>query len=501
MTLPPVGSAYPGDTPGWALTNGYASDLVANVMLPESTARLSLAATISSVIQVIADVERPNGLIGPTSIWACSLLESGDRKSSLDSIVGEPIRRCEKEQKDIAAAAEKRIKAENMITRAKISGLLKTIQNSATYSAGSPEIDCEIADLLESQVIENLELQIEKNKPKRKPFGLSMENFTTEAFLDSIKDSYISKYVHSSEALTIFATRLNQVQGYLNAIYSGDDVTVHRKCGDSYTSSSSRVAFNGMLQPGPFITIVKDKKKGKGFRESGFTGRMLFDYPQSMRGSRIDQTGVPIWTYRDKYNTRMRDVLEEAIDYHNHPEWPRKVLRFTKEGADYWLRIYNAIEIEMGPFGRFARCSDHASKLAEIIARMAAVFHYFEGLEGDISATSLDYAMKICMYHSDVYLRLFDPPSEEYVDALELNEWFNTFWRSKNIRFVQKNVIRQYCPNRLREKNKLNHALFNLAQHQCINLFMWGNIHYVDLNPTAYVDNNILNYTLGLPKK
>lgn len=64
------------------------------------------------------------------------------------------------------------------------------------------------------------------------------------------------------------------------------------------------------------------------------------------------------------------------------PDMPLEVLEFTEVGAACWVQVANEIERQMGPGGYFEACPDHGSKLAENVARVAALIHLFENEKG-----------------------------------------------------------------------------------------------------------------------
>jgi len=89
--LPMRSTFYLPDTPDWPLTNGFRSDLCSNFRIAPEMAMLCLAPALATVVQTIADVERPNGLVGPTSVWSCVIADPSSRKSTTDNAVNKPI--------------------------------------------------------------------------------------------------------------------------------------------------------------------------------------------------------------------------------------------------------------------------------------------------------------------------------------------------------------------------------------------------------------------------
>ncbi|MDH8228156.1 DUF3987 domain-containing protein, partial [Klebsiella pneumoniae] len=68
---------------------------------------------------------------------------------------------------------------------------------------------------------------------------------------------------------------------------------------------------------------------------------------------------------------------------------------------------YNQVESEMRMIGLLYDFKDYASKMAENMARLAALLHYFSGDGGDISVTAVKAAVEIVAWYIEEYIRLF----------------------------------------------------------------------------------------------
>lgn len=142
----------------------------------------------------------------------------------------------------------------------------------------------------------------------------------------------------------------------------------------------------------------------------------------------------------------------------------RRVVGFTPEAKRYWISLFNEIEANLGPGGRFQYARDHGSKLAENIARVAALLAYVELGEGeDISLGILEDTARIVFYFSDTYLRCFEVLPEGVQDAMALSEYLQSE-REDGKRYVRKNKVRQSGPSRLRNKKSLDSSIDMLTQ-------------------------------------
>lgn len=164
----------------------------------------------------------------------------------------------------------------------------------------------------------------------------------------------------------------------------------------------------------------------------------------------------------------------------------RVILSFSAPAQIEWERVFNNIEFSIRPGGEFCEARDYASKVAENIARLAGVFHAFEGYEGaKISVETLQSATTIVLWYSQEFIRLFSPPDplhETIKDAYLLQDWLVKLFRSRNWQVIPKNFILQRGPNPLRSKDRLEWALNCLCAGARISGSTHGRKEFVHLN-------------------
>ncbi|MGC3963633.1 MAG: DUF3987 domain-containing protein [Rhodocyclaceae bacterium] len=142
----------------------------------------------------------------------------------------------------------------------------------------------------------------------------------------------------------------------------------------------------------------------------------------------------------------------------------RHLLRLSPNAQSAWVDISNRIETALLPGGMFCQHTDYGSKVAEMIARTAGVFHAFEGHEGDdISLETLQAATQVVLWYASEFVRLFSPPgplAELNRDAIKLDAWLLESVKEKGMpNFLEKNFLRQYGPHSLRQRDRLTWAL------------------------------------------
>ncbi|MCV5869670.1 YfjI family protein, partial [Escherichia coli] len=90
----------------------------------------------------------------------------------------------------------------------------------------------------------------------------------------------------------------------------------------------------------------------------------------------------------------------------------------------HWIEFYNQVESEMRMIGLLYDFKDYASKMAENMARLAALLHYFSGDGGDISVTAVKAAVEIVAWYIEEYIRLFSKKEEFSLDVSEADELY-----------------------------------------------------------------------------
>ena len=120
------------------------------------------------------------------------------------------------------------------------------------------------------------------------------------------------------------------------------------------------------------------------------------------------------------------NLLEIEPVFGEHGGLEPKRLTFSPEGKCAWIEVYNSIEAKLARNGDYDTIRDAASKAAENVARIAAIFHILEnGADGDISHENVQRAALLVDWHLNEARRFFADiaASREERDAAKLEEW------------------------------------------------------------------------------
>ena len=165
-------------------------------------------------------------------------------------------------------------------------------------------------------------------------------------------------------------------------------------------------------------------------------------------------------------------------------------LSFSAPAQMAWEKIFNDIEYSTRPGGEFCEARDYASKVAENIARLAGVFHAFEGYEGTtISVDTLMSAADVVLWYAQEFIRLFspaDPLQDMITDAYELEGWLVRLVCSRGWYHVPTNFILQHGPNKLRNRDRLEWALNCIVTGGRASFFWQGKKRLIQLTPAFF---------------
>lgn len=451
------------------LLNSAVDEAEKNIQAPRPLILTAALAAIATALQGLLDVRKPTGQCVPTSLMLLVVANSGERKSTAENIFFKPVRDFQQQQSVLNHNRRRRWQVQHDAWEAQRKAILKAISKE-------PLAEEHVRQLLAHD-------ELRPGKPRE--FKLLYEDCTSEALFYGLSRNLPTAGLISSEGGAVLGARAFNDLPKQNAIWSGDTITVDRKSAESFELVGARLTVSIMAQESAISDYME--RHGEQSRGSGLWARFLVSHPVSTQGRRFISNGSQSWGHCDKFAERMINLLQQNAGLLEEPGRERKVMQFTPEAAEHWLWVANAIESEIRPGGRFEGAGDHASKLADNIARVAALLHFFEGLNGDISVETLSFAISLCFWYSNEFVRLFLPLPQDQVDAYELNEWLNAL-RNYGQRYVRKNYIRQHCPNKLRESRRLNVALELLRMRGGVSLGQIGKTLCVDLNPSLPFD-------------
>jgi hypothetical protein len=430
-----------------------------NFQAPYRLCLMASLSALSSAIQSLADVVMPYGAKAPTSINAVVVADSGERKSTVERCFMKEIKAADDNIEEEHREHMVDYKIKIIEWEAKKQKLVKKLVKPSGSDQDLANARDELRDFLASK----------PTMPERAK--MVYEDISPMAMLAALHETGVGTLV-SSEGGIIVDGKSFEAVSYMNSAWSGDRLSVARFGKPTLEISDPRLTVSFMLQKAIFEP--QTGKKGEKIRGSGHWARYLVFYPESTQGSRLSMHQANSWEHLEAFNHRIREILSKVRMARVVGDFEREEIRFSEEAAVAWYKLADRIEEAILPGGRFERASDHASKLGENIARVAALLHYFEGHGGTISLETFNVAADICAECSEDFLKLFVPPPEEITDAVELNKLIERI-QDDGLRFIRKTYLNKRCPNAQRTGGRFFRALDVLLREGVISDYVDGN--------------------------
>ena len=123
------------------------------------------------------------------------------------------------------------------------------------------------------------------------------------------------------------------------------------------------------------------------------------------------------------------------------------------------------------------------SKIADNAARIAALFHLFDGAAGPIQEPTMNGACTLCAWHLHESKRFFGALAmpQELVDAERLDAWLIARCRTQQTGQISTRDAQRYGP--IRDSKRLEPALAELHRAGRARIRQDGKRRLIELNP------------------
>jgi hypothetical protein len=426
------------------------------VKAPIAMVACSAIATLSLAAQALYDVERAPMLSGPISLYLLTIADSGERKSTLDAFFAKPIRDYEK------ACAEK---AKPLLTdySADMAGWEATKKGLADRMAQDAKNDKDTGQT-------KLKLRGHEAAKPAMPVvpRLIYEDTTPEALLHKIASEWPSAGIVSSEGGAVLGghgmskdAQLRNLAA-INSLWDGKAIRTDRRTSASFTAEG-RLTVAIQVQQAALKAFFNNTAQLA--RGTGFLARFLPAWPDSTQGDRLFTKAPDEWPKLEAYRIRISEILDmpqPIIDGR-----VRATMLYLSSSAHCaWIKFHDEIETQLGVGGDLHDVRDVASKTADNAARMAALFHIFEGEEGPVQAHHMESAMEVMRWHLNESQRLLSgpAPSTDTDGAEVLANWLVKKCKATLVSEVTFGDIQQLGPKAFRKKDILEPLLDALVK-------------------------------------
>lgn len=295
---------------------------------------------------------------------------------------------------------------------------------------------------------------------------IMIDDVTGTAMIDNLRKVGSAGLISTEAANSLTKLDMQAITA-INTLHDGNPLRSSRGGPNGYSIKIEDVKlmmYMG-LQDGVLDTIL-ETKKGKAWIDVGSLNRVVFCRPK------IDYTAKPNYAEPDNgeldaFQSRQAELLLQSYARDN----VRQLVKFNQEACDYWKVLSDWLRSKCAPGEYFHAVSGHATKLRDIIPRIAAVIHVFEGFEGDITRETLVAASEIVLHYADYHVAQFSQIPQSIYDAEELFEILRERFYSchgafifPEQRYVYLEVVKNILPSRLKKPDRLHDALIALTQ-------------------------------------
>ena len=437
----------------------------------------SALTALSLAIQVHIDVERAEKLTGPCSLFMLAIADSGERKSSCDRYFTNALYDYEAREKEKAKPLVRAYQTALDAWEAQRSGVKSKITTLA--KEGQPN---------EDQIKQLEDLDRNKPKPPRVP-RLIYADATPEALASCLANQWPSGGVLSNEAGVVFGGHAMgndsamRNMALLNQLWDGWLSATDRKTTESFAAMVARLTMGLQVQEDPLRAFFANTKGLA--RGTGFLARFLISWPTSTQGTRNFTDAPANWPALAAFNNRLTAILNRHAPVDDNGVLTPTMLKLNPDAKQAWIHCHDAIEKELSTGGDLYDLRDVGSKAADNVARLAALFHVFNGSIGAIDNNCIESAGTIVAWHLQEAKRFFGElavPTEVF-NQIRLEKWLLDYCKQNRTGKVQTKIFQQKGPSSLRKKALIDSAVNELEELGRARIIKDGNQRFIQIRP------------------
>ena len=275
----------------------------------------------------------------------------------------------------------------------------------------------------------------------------------------------------------------------LNVLWDGGTHTIDRRTTDSYRVQGARLTM-GLAAQSDTVRAFFDNSKQLA-RGTGFVARFLIAWPTSTQGTRLFKEPPTAWPKLTVFSERITQLLNEIPKLNEAGGISPITLDFSNDAKKAWVNFHNDVELELKKSGDLTDAQDVASKAADNVARLAALFHLYEwGREGAVNKDLVERASAIVKWHlyeAKRFLNQIAIPIH-ISNAIKIDDYILRYCRDHKTNRLARNYLRQH--GAIRDKKLLNDALDELKDANRIKSSLDNRTSIIEVNPVLLDSNN-----------
>lgn len=447
----------------------------------------AILAALSLSIQGLVNVSRDSVLSSPVSLFLLAIAESGERKSAVDEILTDHIKKLDEQRVLADSEAKKYYKTDFDAWTAEREGLLQALRYATKNSEPTANIKQELKDLDQQEPV--------------KPRGKTMlyEDATPEGLIKSMFDGCPSGGIFSSEAGIVLgghamsSESISRNLATNNKFWDGGSIRNTRADTKNNKMLIGRRLTLSLATQESTVKDFFDNSRGLA-RGTGFGARFLIAWPRSNRGYRPYKEPHDHWPHKASFVKRTTELLSIPLTINEETGALQPItLTLSTKAKAAWVRFFNDTEYELRTGGELVEIADVTSKAADNVARIAALFHVYEhGLTGNISEAHINNAAYIMTWHLMESRRFFGEVAlpKELNRVVLLDNWLKKYCIDNSVTRISTMQARQLCPNPLRGKGLLDEAVTQLIELHRLRIVTDNKKKWLEPNPLLLEADN-----------
>ena len=449
----------------------------------------SALGAISTTLQAHYDVIRAEKLNGPSSLFTLIIADSGERKSTCDSMFNKPIQIYEAEQAELAKPEIQLFKANHLAWEAEVTATkdvikkhIKTSKSSALANNGFHKNDLH-------------KLMLNEPRPPKIP-RLIYSDTTPEALAYSLHQNWPSGSISSSEAGLVFGSHgmksesLMKNLAVLNTLWDGGELQIERRTSESFRVQGARLSMSLQVQE-PTIRAFFDASGGLA-RGTGFLARFLIAWPTSTQGNRPFTEAPDDWPAVTLFTQRLTQLLNLDVRVAEYGGLEPKLMHLSHEAKALWVSFHDRIEGMLKTGGKLNEVKDVASKIADNAVRIAVHLQMFcEPNSDEINQDYFYRASIIAEWHLNESRRFFGELalSPDAARVIQLDKFLVKYCKDHQTERVSKSDVLKNGPAAFRKKDSLESTLRVLKEKCRAELVVDGKSQWIYVNPFLIEEN------------
>jgi len=434
----------------------------------------------SLACQHLANIQRDKHLEGPISIFTLTVAESGERKSACDKLFSSGLKAFHDQTRCELQSVLCAWNADHESWTAEVEGILAAIKQGAKSMKNTDELRETYRTLKEKEP-----------KPPRIP-EMVMENETPASLRSKMSymnpKAWLSAGIMTSEGGTFVGghgmgrdSSLDYL-AMLNCLWDGATIRTSRKGDGSFDIEGARITLGIAVQEDVLRQFIDSTLA----RSSGNLARFLLCCPESKRGSRpfapvSELPGI------DKFERHLIRLLSSFPIRDELGRLNPPTLLLTPEAKERWIAYFDETESRQQLGGDLHDFSDVASKTADLAARLAGIFHFWNqlGPESKVDFEAMNAACEVASWYLEETCRFLAtlPGGRAESDAETLIGWILSFCNERVTNRIDLRDLQQRCPNRIRPLQRLKPAIAILTEKHQLREKKDGRKQIVEINP------------------